>query len=104
MTSIMPSAASRPTLAKNARMGHPRFVMEKEEQGVGEGWASSLNSYLGEIRMSACFAELRWGMLNRSATLALLGATLATSLFGQDETLQTGRQTLPAATDQESNK
>jgi hypothetical protein len=25
---------------KNARMGQPRFVMGKEEQSVGEGWAS----------------------------------------------------------------
>ena len=30
----MLSAASRPTLAKNARMGHPRFVRGKEEQSV----------------------------------------------------------------------
>jgi hypothetical protein len=32
MTSVMLPAASRPTLAKNARMGHPRFVMEKEDR------------------------------------------------------------------------
>src|SRR5216684_723499 len=30
MTSIMLSAASRPTLAKNARMGHPRSDMGRE--------------------------------------------------------------------------
>jgi hypothetical protein len=35
----MVSAASRPTLAKNARMGHPRFRYGKEEQRV-EGWAA----------------------------------------------------------------
>jgi len=40
ITSVMRSAASRPTLAKNARMGQPRFVMGKEEQSLGEGWAS----------------------------------------------------------------
>jgi len=39
ITTIMLSAASRPTLAKNARMGHPRFVMAKEKQRR-EGWAS----------------------------------------------------------------
>src|SRR5208337_249403 len=32
----MLSAASRPTLAKNARMGHPRFVMGKKQQSVVE--------------------------------------------------------------------
>ncbi len=31
------SAASPPTLANNARMGQPRFVMRKEEQSVDEG-------------------------------------------------------------------
>jgi hypothetical protein len=37
MTSIMLSAASRPTLAKNARMGHPRSDMGKEEKTVDKG-------------------------------------------------------------------
>ncbi len=37
MTSIMLSAASRPTLAENARTRHPRFVMGKEEQSVEKG-------------------------------------------------------------------
>src|SRR5260370_4149175 len=34
MASIMLSAASRPTLAKNARMGHPRSDMGKERKTV----------------------------------------------------------------------
>ena len=33
----MLSAASPPTLANNARMGHPRSVMEKEKQAVDKG-------------------------------------------------------------------
>ena len=37
MTSIMLSAASRPTLAKNARMGHPRSDMGKKEKTADEG-------------------------------------------------------------------
>src|SRR5271157_2216646 len=37
MTGIMLSAAWPPTLAKNARMGHPRSDMGKEEQSVEEG-------------------------------------------------------------------
>ena len=32
MTNVMVSAASQPTLAKSARMGHPLFIMGKEEQ------------------------------------------------------------------------
>src|ERR1035441_2163825 len=39
MTNVMLSAASRPTLAKNARMGHPRSVMEKMKTDRGDGWA-----------------------------------------------------------------
>src|SRR6202521_1355866 len=37
MTSTMLSAASWPTLAKNARMGHPRSDTGKERKGYGEG-------------------------------------------------------------------
>jgi len=36
----MVSAASHPTLAKNARMGHPHFVLGKEEQRIIQGSAS----------------------------------------------------------------
>jgi len=37
---IVLSAASRPTLAKNARMGHPRSDMGKERKDCGQGWAT----------------------------------------------------------------
>src|SRR4029077_10837274 len=43
MTSTMLSAASRPTLAKNARMGHPRSDMGKEREDYGQGWATLYN-------------------------------------------------------------
>ncbi len=33
-------AASRPTLAKNARMEHPRFVLGNEEQSVEKAGSS----------------------------------------------------------------
>jgi len=36
MTTAMLAALSQPTLAKNARMGQPRFVMGKEKQRVGQ--------------------------------------------------------------------
>src|SRR5271157_275981 len=42
MTGIMLSAAWPPTLAKNARMGHPRSDMGKEEQSVEEGGPPSI--------------------------------------------------------------
>jgi len=36
----MLSAASWPTLAKNARLGHPRSDMGKERKDCGQGWAT----------------------------------------------------------------
>jgi len=39
MTNVMVSAASQPTLAKSARMGHPLLIMGKEDK-PGEGWAT----------------------------------------------------------------
>jgi RHS repeat-associated protein len=59
MTSIMLSAASRPTLAKNARMGHPRSDMGKERKDYGQGWATRPVSgvdfwhkdWLGSVRL-----------------------------------------------------
>jgi len=42
MTNVMVSAASQPTLAKSARMGHPLLIMGKEDK-PGEGWATLYN-------------------------------------------------------------
>jgi len=39
----MLSAASQPTLAKNARMGHPRSDMGNERKDCGQGWATRQN-------------------------------------------------------------
>src|SRR6266852_6462515 len=40
MASIMLSAASQPTLAKNARTGHPRSDVGNERKDCGQGWAT----------------------------------------------------------------
>jgi hypothetical protein len=45
-----PSAASQPTLAKNARMGHPHFVMGKKEQSVEKAGPPPCVSCAGEIK------------------------------------------------------
>ena len=35
-----PTSSIAPTLAKNARMGHPRFRYRKERAAQDEGWAT----------------------------------------------------------------
>jgi len=44
ITRTMESAAPRPTLAKNARMGHPHFVGGKTKQCPEEGWTTLYRS------------------------------------------------------------
>jgi hypothetical protein len=54
MTSIMLSAASPPTLAKNARMGHPHSISEKEEQSVEKAGPAPkvLRQFLDDVALS----------------------------------------------------
>jgi RHS repeat-associated protein len=74
MASIMLSAVSRPTLAKTARMGHPRFVMGKEEHSAEKGGppaeqATYTNStirfrhydWLGSARFESNMSEQEYG-------------------------------------------
>src|SRR5271157_4879335 len=55
MTGIMLSAAWPPTLAKNARMGHPRSDMGKEEQSVEEGGPPSIT--VSALSRDTCTGE-----------------------------------------------
>jgi len=43
---VMLPAASRPTLAKDARMGHPHFGMGKEEQSMDKGGPAPVDDFV----------------------------------------------------------
>src|SRR5258708_6902502 len=76
MASIMLSAASRPPLAKNARMGHPRSDMGKER--LWKGWATrpvngvkmtpaQFSNYMAGFQAAAYDAKYKTGQLAEDA-------------------------------------
>src|SRR6202795_3042655 len=60
MASIMLSAASRPTLAKNARMGHPRSDMGKKEKTVGKGGPPAIGRRTGVTDTAGSPGSATW--------------------------------------------
>src|SRR6267143_79918 len=87
MTSTMLSAAPRPTLAKNARMGHPRSDMGKEKKDCGKGGPPA--GFVPTRRESVaapCRAQKRQAAITRTRDkVQVIGAVISMEAAGHDE-------------------